>query len=249
MRSWLFGFLVAGFLIGWGPRTPAQDNTQALIDKAIKAHGGAEKLDKMKAFKAKMQGVVETPKGPATFTQELSAVASGKVKEVMEMAVSNQKLIQVTVFNGINGWISRNGNRVDMDKRILGEVKDGIYRMNLARISTLKDPSIKCSPLGETRVNDRPALGIRVSKEGEKDVNLYFDKETGLLAKTEHQALDFSTGQEIPEERIVLEYQDVDGLKASKKAQFRRSGKKFVEVEILEAKYLENIDDSEFQKP
>ena len=77
---------------------------------------------------------------------------------------------------------------------------------------------------------------------------MYFDKETGLLAKFEHRAKD-ATGKEVSEERIVLEYRDTDGVKTAKKAQINHDGAKFLEVEILEAKILDKLDDSEFEMP
>ena len=55
--------------------------------------------------------------------------------------------------------------------------------------------------------------------------------------------------QEVNEERIITEYQDKDGLKEPKKAVVNRDGKKYIDVEVLEVKYLDDIDDTQFSKP
>jgi hypothetical protein len=62
-------------------------------------------------------------------------------------------------------------------------------------------------------------------------------------------ALDAMTGQEVTEERIIQEYQEIDGAKVAKKALVNRDGKKFVEAEVLEVKSLDKLDESEFAKP
>jgi hypothetical protein len=250
MRKLSIGFTVLGLAAALAHPASARDDVSAIVDKAIQAHGGAEKLNSMKAFKAKTKGGVDIPGvGNAKFTQESMAVMSGKVKDVMEIDIASMKINVTTVYDGSQGWISAAGQTMDMDEKVLGLMKDTIYMMGLGRITTLKDPSFKLTPLGEAQVNNRPAVGIKVAKEGHKDVNLYFDKGTGLLAKLEHRTTNPMSGQEYNEERIIQEYQDADGFKTAKKAEVLHDGKKFMEAEVVEAKFVDNIDDSEFKKP
>jgi hypothetical protein len=92
-------------------------------------------------------------------------------------------------------------------------------------------------------------VGVRVSSKGHKDINLFFDKNSGLLVKVEYRTFDLNSKQEINEERIITEYQNKDGLKVAKKAIVNRDGKKYIEAEVLEVKYLDDIDDTQFSKP
>ena len=57
------------------------------------------------------------------------------------------------------------------------------------------------------------------------------------------------SGEDVAEERIILEYQDVNGLKSAKKVLINRDGKKFTEAEVLDVKFLDKLDDAEFVKP
>jgi hypothetical protein len=116
-------------------------------------------------------------------------------------------------------------------------------------LTGLKDSAYELSGLGETKVLDKPAVGIRVSRRGHKDINLYFDKDSGLLVKFDHRTMDFKTMQEVSVEHIVAEYQDKDGLKEPKKGIVNRDGKRFIEAEVVEVKYLDNIDDTQFSRP
>jgi hypothetical protein len=138
---------------------------------------------------------------------------------------------------------------MDMDENVLNACKEQVHFMQIMRMAMLNDKKVEFSPLGESMVNDKPAIGVKVSAKGHKDVNLFFDKETGLVVKVERQALDPMSGKEVPEERIITEYQDSDGLKVAKKLLVNRDGKKFMEVELLEHKPQEKLDASEFGKP
>ena len=247
MRRLLLLSLSAGLLLP-GPQTLAQDEVKAILERAIKAHGGADKLEKLKAFQVKAKGRLDVL-GGLEFEQESSVQTPDKIKEVVRLEVDGQKLTVTTVYNGTKGWINVNGTTMDMDEKVQAAIKDALYMMSFAGLRGLKDKEFETAALGEMKVNGRPALGVKVSKKGKKDINLYFDKETGLLAKLEYQATDPMSGQEVAEERFITEYQDSDGLKMAKKVVVQRDGKKYLEAEVTEAKGLEKIDDSEFAKP
>jgi hypothetical protein len=226
----------------------ADDDCKAIIDKAIKAHGGLEKLTKFTGGRSKSKGTIEVA-GGLNFTSESAFQQPDKFKETLELDVMGNKVTVVTVFNGEKGWISANGETKEMEDKILEASKEQTHFMQITRMAMLKDKKAEFSPLGESKVNDKPAVGVKVSAKGHKDVNMFFDKETGLLAKVERRTLDAMSGEDVAEERIITEYQDIDGLKVAKKVIINREGKKFMEVELLEHKPQEKIDASEFGKP
>lgn len=122
--------------------------------------------------------------------------------------------------------------------------------MKVARMTALiKDKGFDLSLTGEIKVGDKPALGVRVSAKGQKDITLYFDKTTGLLAKLEHRVAEGGTGNEVTEERIVVEYKKNDaGIPLPKKLVIKHDGKDFLVADVAEAKMLEKLDDSYFTK-
>jgi hypothetical protein len=249
MRSLLLPSLAAGLLFFLPVGARAQDETKAIIDKAIKAHGGAEKLTKERAAQTKSKGTLSVAGMDLPFTEE-TFVHSGRLKSVLQLEAGGQTFNVITVFNGEKAWVKDpTGNTMELDGKLLEETKEAVYLVRLARFVFLKDKAVELAPLGEVKVNGKPAVGVKVSSKGHRDVNLFFDKESGLLAKIERQALDQMTGNDVTEERIITEYQEVDGVKVPKKALVNRDSKKFVDVEILEVKSLDKFDDSEFAKP
>ena len=91
-------------------------------------------------------------------------------------------------------------------------------------------------------------LGVRVTSKDRRYVNLYFDKETNLLIKTEKQVKD-DAGKEVTEEEYFSDYKEEKGIKHALKFTVKRDGKLFVEGEVTGGQYEEKLDDSTFAKP
>jgi hypothetical protein len=249
MRSYLIPSLGVGLLLLTHGGARAQEETRAIIEKAIKAHGGADKLAKDRATQAKSKGSLDIAGMSLDFTEEIFTQPN-RLKSVLELQVAGQTVTVTTVFNGEKAWIKDpTGKTTELEGKALEEIKEATYQASLARFVFLKNKEYELSALGEAKVNGKPAVGVRVASKGHRDVNLYFDKESGLLAKIERQALDQMTGKEVAEERVITEYQEVDGVKVAKKAQVNRDGKKFVEAEVIEIKFRDKLDDSDFAKP
>ena len=250
MRAMLFSFFGLGLLLIVSSSLRAQDDLRAVIDKAIKAQGGEERINKHKAGTSKSKGTVEVQGMTIDFTEEASFHLPNKVRSVQQLDIMGTP-VKITIgFDGAKAWLNVNGKDSDMmlDK-IADLMHEQIYLSEVTRLTTLKDKKFELSSLGEAKVQDKSAIGIRVANKDHKDINLFFNKETGLLVKFEHRTVDFNTQQEVNEERIITEFQDKDGLKEPKKAIINRDGKKYIEVEVLEVKYQDDIDDTQFSKP
>jgi hypothetical protein len=253
MRRTLLPLLSAAVLLGLvvGARA-ADDDVKAILTRALKAHGGEEALTKYKAGQAKNKGKITIPGlGELDFTQEVAYMLPDKFKESLQLDVANQKVNVVTTMNGDKVSIEANGMEVPITDDIKKALADAQYTMKAARLtSLLKDKDVELSPLGEVKVEGKPAVGVLVKSKGHKDLSLFFDKDTGLLAKLEHRTIDPQGGKEITEERIIQEYgkKTSEGLAVPKKVLVKHDGEKFMEAEVIEVKFLEKLDDSEFKK-
>jgi hypothetical protein len=249
MRTCLSKILAIGLLLAGSSWAPAQDDAKAILDKAVKVHGGSEKLGKIKLQQSKAKGNVESAAGLLDFTQESTVQHPNKFKEVVHVNVNGQQIDVTTIYNGKEGWINVMGQTMPLEGDLLEAVKDSIDTLALARLAFTGGQDFELTALGESKVNDKPSAGVKVARKGHKDVNLYFDKGTGLLSKIEHRVKDPMGGQEVTEERIILEYQDVDGMKVGKKVTVNRDGKKYMDAEVTDIKFFDKADDSAFEKP
>ncbi len=229
----------------------ADDTPKDIITNAIKAHGGEELLTKNKAGQTKNKGKIDIPGvGEAEFTQETSFMLPDKFKESMELKIMNQTINILTLGNGDKTVIEVNGKAIDIPDGAKEVLKDVGYLMKVGRLAALvKEKGFELNIIGEDKVEDKPVIGVRVSSKGHKDISLYFDKKTNLLAKIEHRTVDPTSGNEVNEERIILKYtKNKDGIPIPKNVLVKRDGKKFLEAEVLEVTFLEKLDDSEFKK-
>jgi hypothetical protein len=247
-RTVVVASLIGGLVLA-ANRPARADEARTIIEKAVKAHGGEEFLSKHKAGQLKGKGKLELL-GGVEFTQEASFMLPDRIKEVVEMEVNGQKVRVVTAFIGDKGFIQANGMDVPLNDDIKTALKEVGYVMKVGRLAPLlKEKGFELSLLGEVKVENKPTVGVLVTCKGHKDVSLFFDKETSLLAKVEARRVDPMSGQEVTEERIITEYQKQNGVPVPKKVLINRDGKKFMEMEVVEVKYLDKLDDSEFTKP
>jgi len=228
--------MVLGVALAWAGIAAAQDDAKTVLERAIKAHGGADTLTKRTAGSMKAKGRIHIM-GGFEFTSQSSYELPDKFEETVSMEIAGQQLTVVTKYDGKKAAITVNGMEVPGLDKLDDEIKHAVHMMKIATLVPLRDKPFKLSLIGEEKVNDKPAVGIKVSAAGMKDVDVYFDKESGLLVKFARRGVDPMTGNEFSEERIVNEYQKQDNLPVPKKVFVTRDGNKYIELEILEFKY------------
>lgn len=246
MRVILLVCVALGILAGSMGRSVAQDTPNALIEKSIQAHGGEQNLAKLKTASVKARGTYSLSAEIAV-TMETVYQLPGRFKKIEELELAGNKVTVITVLNGNKGWANAKGQTTELDAKLVTELKEGINHIRVMSLTPLRDKPFQLSPLGEMKVNGRPALGIKVAVGGYRDIKVYFDKQTGLIAKLERRAS--FAGKEGTMEITFLDYQEYDGLKYPKKATVHADGKKLLEYETTELKFLDKVADNTFAKP
>ncbi|MBY0522301.1 MAG: hypothetical protein K2R98_02835 [Gemmataceae bacterium] len=225
--------------------------TKAIIDKAIKAHGGAENVTKFKAGTAKMKGKVEVGGMTIEYNASASIQVPNKMRVDTDIDVMGQKFTFIQVINGDKGWIRFMDKTMDMDKDQVAEAQEQMYVQWVTSLAPLNNKEFKFSPLGEVKVGDIEAVGVQVSHKDRRDVSLFFDKKTGLLVKSETRSKDVQggNGQEFTAETIYSGHKEFNGTKHATKHILKRDGKDFGTAEVTEYTSADKLDDSTFAKP
>src|SRR5207248_8048577 len=167
--------------------------------------------------------------GGLDMTQEVSIKYTGKLREVVEMNVNGVNVKVISVFDGNKASITANGQPVEVSDKLIEEFKEAAYGMRVARLTNLlTDKSLQLSLLGESKVDGRAAVGVKATSKGHRDIDLYFDKQSGLLSKVQTRKHDPQSMQEVDEERIIKEYQELEGQKMPKKVLINHDGKKYL---------------------
>jgi hypothetical protein len=243
LRALLALSTVCGSLAAQTSFADAQADAAALVEKGLMAIGGRDIATKCKAATWKAQG---------TFYGMGAGVPYSAVYAVQWPGKFRMEIVDVftLVLNDDKGWIKAGGEVREMTAEELAEQRENHYSSYVSTLVPLNDKAFKLSTTGETRVGQRPALGVNVAREGHRDVQLYFDKENGRLVKSEARVKAPELGgQEVTQEVFFEDYRAVDGIQVPHKMVVKRDGKQFVEGEDSEVKHHEKLDDGQFGKP
>jgi hypothetical protein len=226
----------------------AQD-ARAVIEKAILAHGGMERLNRLQADRIKVKGSLYINEKAVPFSGEALVQLPTRLKNTFQLTMDNKTILLVQIVNAENAWVTLDGQPQKVEPTALAEMREKLALSRAMRlVPLLVDRSYELSALGEIKVGDRPAVGVRVAVKGRKDLRLYFDKESGLLVKSEH-TLDDAAGKEVVEEGFYSDFRNLGGFIRPTKTVVLRKGAKVMEAEFLEVKYSDRFEDAEFSKP
>jgi hypothetical protein len=220
------------------------------VDKAIQAMGRdtQAKGDKYKAATMKIKGTVHITGTPLPYTGEMAVQLPEQSRLTIDGEVMGQPFKVIVVVNGDKGWIKLKDKTMELDKDKLAEEREGNYARWVTLLTPLKDKAFSLSPLGEVKVGKADAVGVKVSRKNHRDVNLFFDKQTHLLLKSEFRVKDDS-GKEVTQEVLYSDFKDIDGVKRPQKIVIKRDGNEFLDGEMSDFKLVEKLDGSEFEKP
>ena len=221
----------------------ADDAPAAIIEKSLKAVGGEANFIKHRAARWNETGTYYGSGQGQPYGGKYDIQLPGQFR----MEIEGVFLI---VVNGDKGWMQAGGETREMTKEEWLEQAESLHGSWVSSLVPLREKKYKLAALGDSKVEDRAVVGVRVSCEGHRDVELYFDKETGLLAKVEQRVKAAEMGgKEVTQSAIYRNYREVDGAKIPMKLAVLRDGKQFVEAEVKEYKAAGKLDDSVFAKP
>jgi hypothetical protein len=226
----------------------AVNDPRAILARAIKAQGGEEFFAREPPTYYSAKGRLYNDGMPVNYTDELSTQANRFHRVVQIGNPGGLSLTYIFVFNGQKGWTNISGLTNEVFGDDLEEMREAVYLGHASRLVCLKNEQFVLSPLPEMEVNGKSAVGVKVTSKGHRDIKLYFDKETHLLAKMDCQVKHEITKQLLNEERIVLDYQVVKGIQVPKHVQVNRNGVKFSEFEF-KFQFPEKFGDRVFARP
>ncbi len=226
---------------------PAQ--AKAVLDKAIQAAGGEQTLARFKAVTVKGKGTLHEKKD-TPFTTEVSVEGADRASIVNDSKEDGKPTREVDVIDGDKGWTKKDNEAAEeLDDATLKDLKEWLYVNWVTTLVPLRGEGFQLTPLGDSRAGGRAVVGLRVAHKGHKDVELFFDKETGLLAKSRAQVKDVESGKEVTESTLYEQYKEFQGTKQPTKITTLWDGKPREELELTEVRLAEKLPDKVFAKP
>lgn len=250
MRKLLLLSLVVLPLMLTGPRQgPAAgpESPRALLDAAIKAHGGADALLRARLLVRADKGEMSTLGSTVPFTREVVGRWPEQGRWSFELGGDGNKLRVLLILNRDKGWRLGAGKTADMGKEELEEAREEAHAAWVATLLPLRDKSFELTLLPETKVAGQPALGLKVTRKGHADIKLYFDRKTNLLLKTERQVRE--AGEKVAKEAFFGEYKDFDGVRVPTRVVETSNGKTTAEFAVTSYRFPSRVDESTFAQP
>jgi hypothetical protein len=221
---------------------------QAIVAKAIAAMGGEKTLSQYKAtiFRGhcKFYGNGHVIDCTGEWFEQLPR----QIKAVYQMHVGGKEVTRVEVITRDAAWFGMGGKVRALPPDQLAEIREGMDAGYAATVLPLKNPEYRLSLLGDSQVSGRAVVGLKVSRDGHRDVFLYFDKERGYVLKMVCRVKDRGD-HEIEQETFYGDYRDFGGFRNYGTWIVNRDGKPFLELEITDFKAVEKLPDSIFAKP
>jgi hypothetical protein len=243
MRT-IAAWTLAALVVAASVRADDRETALAVIEQAIKAHGGADAL-------ARSANSIRSGKGTIAVEGKELAVTTDVVLSLPDkerVAVVVEKQLPITiVLNNDKGWKLTGGAAADLPKESLEDLRGEAYVWWLTTLVPLKKAPFELSPLPEIKVNNKPAVGVKVASKGRADAKLYFDKASGLLVKIERRAKE--AGLEVYKEYFYSDHKELDGVKVPLREIHHVNGRKAFDVTLTAFKVLPKPDESAFGKP
>jgi hypothetical protein len=187
-----------------------------------------------------VSGKVEMPRrGPfrRRVANELNGILNGITIDVL------------LVVNGKKAWMSVQGTSQEVTGEQLEKLVAQAYQQHVMSLAPLLiEEEFKLSTAGEIEVNSKKAAAVKVERNKKQALTLFFDKESGLLAKVEMKAKDESQGgKEVTKEVYFEDYKDVGGRKYYTKMRLIEDGKLTLVDTLSDHKMQETLDPKLFE--
>lgn len=235
-------------LLGTTAPVHADESASAIADKAIQAMGGA-RLAQAHAASWKASGTA-TINGEEVSFQADWTIQGDSQTHIDARAEANGSTINVwIVLNGNKGWASLSGVQEEMDKERLGEEHERAYLEWLTTLVPLHDKALKLTVLPAAKVAGHAAVGLKVERKDRRPVQLYFDKDRGVLLKAHMQVKDLLSGSDAEQDIYFQDYQKQDGVPHAAKVVFKRDGNPYLDMKIRDFKLEKKAPEKLFEKP
>lgn len=250
LRSPLLGVVVLVCLLA---PVGAEDDAaaaRALVEKGITALGGAKVLAAEGSLTGSSQGTIYVLNQKAPLRNEWVVQGLDRFKWSSDVTLNNQSSPFVLVLTGSKLWIKSGDQPAsEADKDGTGLIRDGFIALRIAEtLLPLRGKEYTLSALGEVKVNDKPALGLKVKRKGMPEFDLFLDKATLLPVKGMMRVKE-TDGQEKTYTAAFADYKKVDGRQHFTRLTLHREDELVLDMKRGDIKVGDKRDDSTFAQP
>jgi hypothetical protein len=217
---------------------------RAVIDRGLKAHGGALRLKALKDVSTHAGVTFTTPNGP--LDAELLMAIRMPDKSRIEMNMLGQRGVQV--LNGEHGYATSGGAISDLTAEQAQSMRAGLKVQVLPLLSRLALGGTQFGWSG-TDVVDGDSVDVIWVFDPDATSRASFSRRTGLLVRLEQEEPGMFGMGKVQMARVFSDYRAVDGIQVPFKIERFARGERLVVDTLADYAINRGIPDSQFQRP
>ncbi len=235
---------LAAALVAQGWARASEKEARAIVDRAVRAHGGATALGKAQFSVRTDTGTQAFPGKELPFTAEVVRQLPDRVRLTVEI---DKRLKMVIVLDGDKGWERAVGPAVEMSKQRVSEMQEEAYVWWLTTLVPLTRGGFTLSTLPDAKVEGEEAAGVKVVRKGRHDASLYFSKRSGLLLKVSRRVPE--AGVLFDKDYLFSAYKDFGGARLPTHEVVLLNGRRYTDVTMKDYRALTRVPEGTFGRP
>lgn len=224
----------------------AQD-ARAVLDRAIRAHGGEARLERTKKghLKAEMESRVRGRVTKATWEETFDL--PDRYRRSMEGTENGKPFHQEFAVIGRQGWY-REGRRPPRRRLAEPSPLEQHWHAMLLQLLRLRDQDIPLASLPDEIKDGRTLAGIQ-ARFTQGELQFFFDRSTGLLARARQFLPDLVGGSKKIGEILFDDYHAIQGIHYPMRWKFSSGADDSGTIVFSSLEFLDTIEDNEFAMP
>jgi hypothetical protein len=245
-----FSFLTNGFvcllllLVGQA----SAEEPRAILDRAIPAHGGADRLERTKKghLKAKSEG--NQSNVPFRLEIEEWFDLPSRYKRIKTGSINEKPFHREDASTEKEGWAREGTGPISTFSVHQPMFVTEHWHAVLASLLLLRDKDVQFKSLPDETKDGRTLVGFHATSQ-QVNGDFFFDKSTGLLAKTQQTRQNPLGGQEVIADTSYDEYRDVQGIQYPMRFKSTAGKTYSTTITLSSLSFGGKIDESNFTKP
>ena len=222
----------------------AMTKAQAVLARAMKAHGGAARLKALKDVTSRSSITITTPNG--TVDGEINVIVRPPDRTRIEMSMLGQNGVQV--LDGDKGWSSSGGQTQELGGEQLQAMKSGVRTQVLPFLARLASGEVQAGWVAEEKVGDQVVDVLQIV-DGDAQSRAAFSRTSGLLLRLEQEEPSMFGGGKVPMARLYTDYRAVEGIQVPFRTERLAHGERLIEDRVSSLSINKGVSDSAFQRP
>jgi hypothetical protein len=217
---------------------------KAVLAKAQKAAGGAEKLAALKDATITAKSQLSGPMGSMSVEQKIRIVYPSTMRQ--ENVLPFGKIEVYT--DGKGGWMKAPQGQMPIPGPQLQQASGEIFRLTETLLLSDRVEGRTVNFVRKDKVGDREVEVIEIASADGNQVSVFVDAASGQILKKQYQGMAMA-GPASKVEEVYEDFREVAGVRAPFKTVVYQNEKKFAELVYTEIQYNTGLTAEELAKP